>query len=235
MTRQLVKALSGTGAPQRILPVAARVLPPVNRVQRRVLDDDVRRVCPPPAWYCRPRMRCTSARSSLGIRVRQTGARVVLSALEQYPRWRSCRSLPCSRLSPMATFSLKSALQTVHALTLSAATSSRKREIATANGSGPRPRRRPAPLGDVARVARRFVSAHSSTNRWNAPTGSALNRRWDRSSFAEAELADGRRQRAVEDELLDELRRLQQRVALAGGLEGPGTGRRGSGVPGQGR
>jgi hypothetical protein len=39
-----------------------------------------------------------------------------------------------------------------------------------------------------------------------------------RRTLAVAELADRRGQRAVEDEFLDELGRLQQRVALAGGL-----------------
>ena len=76
------------------------------------------------------------------------------------------------------------------------------------------------PLRDVARVARRLVSDPFIDQPLEAAQQEVAGAagRVDHPHFAEAELADGRRQRAVEDELLDELRRLQQRVALARGF-----------------
>ena len=53
--------------------------------------------------------------------------------------------------------------------------------------------------------------------------------------FRQAELLDGGVERAVEDELLDEDGRLEQRILLAGRRRGPGRGRPGTACPRPGR
>jgi hypothetical protein len=75
-------------------------------------------------------------------------------------------------------------------------------------------------LCDVAPIASRLVvrplldqAMKSSEQEVPRPAG-----RIDQPHFAITELVDGRRQRPVENELLDELGRLQQRIALARGL-----------------
>ena len=60
-------------------------------------------------------------------------------------------------------------------------------------------------LAPVARAA----GAKAPSRKWPEPQVGSISRR-----LGEAELVDRRLERAVEDELLDELRRLQQRVLL---------------------
>ena len=102
-----------------------------------------------------------------------------------------------------------------------AAITSRNRAIAVAYGFRSTPaiwsRHRCASTGAVVAGSR---SRHEREQTLERPdeevTGAA--RRVDEPHLVEAELVDRRRERAVQDEPLDELRRLQERVSLLGGL-----------------
>ena len=78
--RQLEEAL-GERRAERVLHVAAGVALPVGRVQRRVLDDDVRRVADHRV-VLPPQDALHLGQVLAGVGVRQPGARVVLGALE---------------------------------------------------------------------------------------------------------------------------------------------------------